>query len=166
MGEPAAEEQRGISMCVDLPMPNKKQAEAGVKQGPTIALNLLHHVHALHHAAKHHMPAVPAEAEQAGSCEPGGHSKVAAHVMQAGQAQRSAARLGCHTYSQGVATVVMKNWLPFVLGPALAIDRTPGPVCFNCTGGSTQSVGHMHAGIKEHMMLLRPGMCVPGSSHR
>ena len=26
---------------------------------------------------------------------------------------------------------VMKNWLPFVLGPALAIERMPAPVCFN-----------------------------------
>ncbi len=30
---------------------------------------------------------------------------------------------------QGVSTVVMKNWEPFVLGPALAIDRRPTPLC-------------------------------------
>lgn len=29
-----------------------------------------------------------------------------------------------------VLAVQMKNWEPFVLGPALAIDRIPGPVCF------------------------------------
>src|SRR4029078_4902730 len=28
--------------------------------------------------------------------------------------------------SHGVGTSVMKNWLPFVLGPLLAIDRIPG----------------------------------------
>ena len=27
----------------------------------------------------------------------------------------------------GVATWVMKNWLPFVPGPALAMESTPGP---------------------------------------
>lgn len=29
-----------------------------------------------------------------------------------------------------VLAVQMKNWEPFVLGPALAMDRMPGPVCF------------------------------------
>ena len=29
-----------------------------------------------------------------------------------------------------VLTVQRKNWDPLVLGPALAIDRIPGPVCF------------------------------------
>lgn len=33
--------------------------------------------------------------------------------------------------SQGVATVQMKNWLPFVLGPALAMLKMPDPVCLN-----------------------------------
>ena len=31
--------------------------------------------------------------------------------------------------SQGVGTVVMKNWLPFVPGPALAMDRVKGRSC-------------------------------------
>jgi len=31
---------------------------------------------------------------------------------------------------QGVTTVVMKNWEPFVLGPALAMERRPGVVCW------------------------------------
>lgn len=31
---------------------------------------------------------------------------------------------------QSVLAVQMKNWEPFVLGPALAMDRMPGPVCF------------------------------------
>lgn len=30
---------------------------------------------------------------------------------------------------QGVWAVQMKNWDPLVLGPALAMDRIPGPVC-------------------------------------
>ena len=31
--------------------------------------------------------------------------------------------------SQGVGAVVMKNCDPFVFGPALAMDKTPGPTC-------------------------------------
>ena len=30
-----------------------------------------------------------------------------------------------------VLTVQRKNWDPLVLGPALAMDRIPGPVCFS-----------------------------------
>lgn len=37
----------------------------------------------------------------------------------------------CFPSSQGVGAVVMKNWDPLVLGPALAIERAPGPPCFN-----------------------------------
>merc|ERR1711962_1313097 len=33
--------------------------------------------------------------------------------------------------SHDVTAVQMKNWLPLVLGPALAMDRIPGPVCFS-----------------------------------
>lgn len=29
-----------------------------------------------------------------------------------------------------VRSVQMKNWEPLVLGPALAMDRMPAPVCF------------------------------------
>merc|ERR1719477_231441 len=29
-----------------------------------------------------------------------------------------------------VLAVQRKNWEPLVLGPALAMDRIPGPVCF------------------------------------
>ena len=35
----------------------------------------------------------------------------------------------CLLSSQGVATVVIKNWDPFVLGPALAIDTVKGRSC-------------------------------------
>merc|ERR1711976_785948 len=37
----------------------------------------------------------------------------------------------CFPSSQLVFTVHKKNCDPFVPGPALAIDKTPGPVCFN-----------------------------------
>ena len=37
----------------------------------------------------------------------------------------------CLPSSHGTGASVMKNWLPFVLGPALAIERMPAPVCFN-----------------------------------
>merc|ERR1719230_1534087 len=36
----------------------------------------------------------------------------------------------CLPSSQSVFTVHKKNWEPLVLGPAFAIDRMPGPVCF------------------------------------
>ena len=36
----------------------------------------------------------------------------------------------CLPSSQLVTTVVTKNWLPFVPGPALAIDSRPGFVCY------------------------------------
>jgi len=35
----------------------------------------------------------------------------------------------CLPFRNGVATVHRKNWLPFVFGPALAIDKIPGPWC-------------------------------------
>merc|ERR1719323_1691437 len=35
----------------------------------------------------------------------------------------------CLPSSHWVLAVQRKNWDPLVLGPALAIDRTPGPVC-------------------------------------
>merc|ERR550537_1380188 len=37
----------------------------------------------------------------------------------------------CFPSSQSVFTVHKKNCEPFVPGPAFAIDRTPGPVCFS-----------------------------------
>jgi len=40
-----------------------------------------------------------------------------------------APKMACLPSSQGVAAKVMKNWLPLVLGPALAMDTTPGPSC-------------------------------------
>jgi hypothetical protein len=37
----------------------------------------------------------------------------------------------CFPSSQLVVMVVMKNWDPLVFGPALAMLRYPGPVCFS-----------------------------------
>lgn len=45
-------------------------------------------------------------------------------------------RTTCLPSSHAVLTVHRKNWDPLVLGPALAIDRMPPPVCFSCTGGT------------------------------
>ena len=36
----------------------------------------------------------------------------------------------CLLSNQSVLAVQMKNWEPFVLGPAFAMDKMPGPVCF------------------------------------
>ena len=38
----------------------------------------------------------------------------------------------CLPSSHSVFTVQMKNCDPLVLGPALAIERIPGPVCLSC----------------------------------
>ena len=35
----------------------------------------------------------------------------------------------------------MKNWLPLVLGPALAMDKIPAPVCFNSGFISSSNFG-------------------------
>ncbi len=40
----------------------------------------------------------------------------------------------CLLSSQGVAMKVQKNWEPFVLGPALAMDSMKGFVCFSSAG--------------------------------
>lgn len=37
----------------------------------------------------------------------------------------------CLPSNQLVFTVQIKNWAPFVFGPAFAIDSTPGPVCLS-----------------------------------
>merc|ERR1719245_811089 len=37
----------------------------------------------------------------------------------------------CFPSNHCVLTVQRKNWEPFVFGPALAIERIPGPVCFS-----------------------------------
>lgn len=36
-----------------------------------------------------------------------------------------------HDANHAVLTVQRKNWEPLVLGPALAMERTPGPVCLS-----------------------------------
>src|ERR1039458_7842708 len=46
----------------------------------------------------------------------------------------------CLLSSQGVAASVMKNWLPLVFGPALAIDRVPALVCFRSLWNSSANL--------------------------
>ena len=43
----------------------------------------------------------------------------------------TAPKTTCLPSSQGVFTVQRKNCEPLVFGPALAMLRTPGPVCFS-----------------------------------
>src|SRR5271165_3449843 len=40
-------------------------------------------------------------------------------------------KMVCLLSSQGVAATVIKNWLPLVFGPELAIESLPGLECFN-----------------------------------
>ncbi|KYM92705.1 hypothetical protein ALC53_00642 [Atta colombica] len=44
---------------------------------------------------------------------------------------RTCPKTTCFPSSQSVLAVHRKNCDPFVFGPELAIDRVPGPVCFN-----------------------------------
>src|SRR3954447_2295782 len=46
-------------------------------------------------------------------------------------------KIECLLSSQGVATWVMKNCDPLELGPELAIERTPGPLCFRSLWNSS-----------------------------
>ena len=43
----------------------------------------------------------------------------------------------CLLSSQGVGTVVMKNWLPLVFGPALAMLRVKGRSCLKLRSNSS-----------------------------
>ena len=45
----------------------------------------------------------------------------------------------CFPSSQGVGASVTKNWEPLELGPELAIQRTPAPVCFNALVNSSSN---------------------------
>lgn len=85
------------------------------------ALHGLHHVHPLLDAAEDDVLAV----QPAQKC--GSHQWGAA--TSPGSPQRDAVPPPPHTH-HSVLAVQMKNWEPFVLGPALAMDRMPGPVCF------------------------------------
>jgi hypothetical protein len=46
----------------------------------------------------------------------------------------------CLPSSHGVSTVQMKNWLPFVPGPALAMDKMPLPTCVRSKFSSSNLV--------------------------
>eukprot|EP00001_Collodictyon_triciliatum_P017876 03336_6 len=46
----------------------------------------------------------------------------------------------CFPSSQSVLTVQRKNWEPFVLGPALAIESMPGPSCLSLKFSSSNLV--------------------------
>ena len=48
-----------------------------------------------------------------------------------GVLKQTASLRGAIVAYQLVFAVQRKNWDPFVLGPALAMDRIPGPVCFS-----------------------------------
>lgn len=45
----------------------------------------------------------------------------------------------CLPFSQEVMTVVMKNWLPLVFGPALAMLNRPATSCFRLKFSSYKS---------------------------
>jgi len=49
---------------------------------------------------------------------------------------KQAAQVAHRPSSQGVATVQMKNWLPLVSFPELAMDRMPGASCFRLKSSS------------------------------
>ena len=45
----------------------------------------------------------------------------------------------CFPSSHGVGARVIKNWLPFVFGPLLAIAKIPAPTIFNCGFNSSSN---------------------------
>ena len=97
-----------------------------LRAGPG-ALNLLHNIKALDDLAEHDVAPVPANQGVAEWTRRKGEQWAGA-TMQ-GRPQGSSCRRRCETHSQGVATVVMKNWEPLVPGPALAMLIWPGLVC-------------------------------------
>eukprot|EP00955_Chlamydomonas_euryale_P014031 151325-Chlamydomonas_euryale.AAC.10 len=54
-----------------------------------------------------------------------------ARAVQREDDSRMASLAPCFPSSHDVFAVVMKNWEPLVLGPALAMDRYPGRSCFS-----------------------------------
>ena len=85
-------------------------------------LNLGDQVHAVQNRAEHDVLAIQPRCETTG----------------AGQRGRGASQQ-CTSGHARVTTVVMKNWLPLVLGPALAMDSRPGTVCL-CTKFSSANL--------------------------
>ncbi|PON93901.1 LOW QUALITY PROTEIN: hypothetical protein TorRG33x02_102910 [Trema orientale] len=69
----------------------------------------------------------------------------------------------CFPSSHGASAVQMKNWDPLVPGPALAMDRTPGPVCF-LTKFSSGNLAPMDSppvpfpAVKSPPWHMNPGM--------
>ena len=124
-----------------------------------VALDLLHNVHALGHLAEDHVLAVqPGGGHlrgRIGEGEVGGEGQQGAvQCMRLHLRVRRAAALGqtsqpagllpllhytTHTHTDTsrpaaqppALTVQRKNWEPLVLGPALAMERTPGAVCLS-----------------------------------
>ena len=57
--------------------------------------------------------------------------------------------------TQGVFTVVMKNWEPLVLGPALAMERSPGFVCLSLKFSSNHSLASDPSQRRDYSPLKR-----------
>src|ERR1017187_7739947 len=60
----------------------------------------------------------------------------------------------CLPSSQAVSLWVMKNWLPLVSGPALAIERVPARSCF--------SEGSIYIVAKDGVLAIQPGGILMG----
>lgn len=67
--------------------------------------------------------------EQAGDPGRGMGARLAGVVAVVSGGRGRVQTAGSGRRSQGVGTVVMKNWEPLVLGPALAMDRVKGRSC-------------------------------------
>ena len=46
----------------------------------------------------------------------------------------------CLLFKFGIGISVIKNWLPFVAGPELAIDKIPGLSCFSVSSNSSPNL--------------------------
>ena len=114
------------------------------------SLDGLHDVEAVNNAAEHDVLAV----------EPA-HSAVILWFASAQAHERTMA-----FSNQSVLTVQRKNWEPLVLGPALAMDKMPGPSCLSllCMTSSVKLFARttgQHNQSRQRKIDTRPGC--PGS---
>ena len=99
---------------------------AGCTRPAADPLNGADNVHSLSHGTKDDVLAVEPDRRDKG------------HMLVRLKASRNNnARLDTKPTYQVVSAVQRKNWDPLVLGPALAMDKIPDPVCLSCWEGET-----------------------------
>lgn len=113
--------------CLQLATISDDDLGTGLSTVGTIALHFLDDIQAFHNLSEDDVFAVQPVGKENMR---GGKEKKKG--QEAALSSMDPADMLMHTASahHEVAAVQMKNWEPLVLGPALAMDRMPGPVCF------------------------------------